>query len=129
MARHNSSGNGRFYSVIFVVCFLAVGIPFWSIPYNELNVPNGFFGPGAVVVFVVALLMGLRGKTPFGKTILIPGLAMPAALMARVVVEGVLVDASHHNLWPLALIIAIVFSALVAGGGAVVGVLLSRFGR
>ena len=48
-----------------------------------------------------------------------------AALMLRVVVEGIQ-DPSRHNLWPLALIIVVVLGVVVAAPGAVVARLLSR---
>ena len=62
----------------FVAGFFAVGVPYWLIPYNAINLPDAVIGAGLVVVAA-------------------------AAALARVVVEGIQ-DSISHNLWPLAII-------------------------
>jgi hypothetical protein len=47
------------------------------------------------------------------------GSAVPAVVMARVVVDG-LRDSTSHNLWPLEVVIA----TFVGGAAALIGVLL-----
>jgi len=110
----------------FFLCFFVAGIPFWLIPYSKVTVPNSFFGIGAVVVFFMAMVLAFRFG--FRKALLVPGLAFPAVLMARVVVEGIM-DPSRHNLWPLALIITVLTGLVVAGSGATLGWLASRLLR
>lgn len=110
----------------FLLCFLAAGIPFWRIPYSEVSVPNAFYGVGVIVVFVAAAVLAYRFGVIEG--LRWSGLVLPAVLMARVVVEGVL-DPTRHNLWPLALVIALVLGVAVAGAGAALGWLASRLRR
>jgi len=124
----NQSDSRKVRMIAFAVCFFAAGVPFWMIPYSQVTVPNGFFGLGLVVVVVVAAVLGMLFRTRFIWSVLIPGLALPAALMARVIVEGV-IDPTRHNLWPLALVIALVLGLAVATPGAVVGWLLARTSR
>jgi len=112
----------------FLLCFLVVGVPFWSIPYSKVTVPNSFYGLGVLAVFVAATLLCSRFRFSFRRGLAVPALAFPAALMARVVVEG-LMDPSRHNLWPLALIIAMVLGVVVAGSGALLGWLAVRLLR
>jgi hypothetical protein len=107
----------------FLLCFLITGIPFWIIPYSNLTLPNSFFGIGIFAVFLVALVLAYR--VGFKKGLLVSGMVFPAVLMARVIVEG-LMEPGHHNLWPLALIITLVLSIIVAGTGAVLGWLAAR---
>lgn len=109
----------------FFLCFFAVGIPFWIIPYSQVNLPNAFYGMGVVVVFIVAVLLSATSQTNFSRALLVPGLAFPAVLMVRVVIEG-FIDPSRHNLWPFALIIALVMGIAVSGAGAFVGWLAAR---
>lgn len=110
---------------VFLACLLAVGVPFWRLPYAGVNVPDGFYGPGLLVVAIAPLLLMRFARAGFARSLLIPALAPAAALMLRVIVEG-LQDPTRHNLWPLALIIVLVMGVLVAAPGAVVGRLLSR---
>ena len=113
-------------SVAAVIAFLSVGIPFWVIPYGELNVPDGLYGPGLIVVFVSALLLRGLGVASFSRTMNVLAATVPAAVIARVVVEGSM-DPTRHNLWPLVIVIAAVVGYLVAAPGALIGHLLGRF--
>jgi protein-S-isoprenylcysteine O-methyltransferase Ste14 len=115
----------RAAAIAFVLTFFAVGIPFWSIPYSKLNVPDGLYGFGLVVAFAAAAALCATMKTTFRRAWLVVGLAVPAALMARVIVEGIL-DPTRHNLWPLALMIAAGLGLIVSCAGAVVGLVLAR---
>lgn len=115
----------RALAIAFVLTFLAVGIPFWSIPYSKANVPDGLYGFGLVVAFAAAAALCASSKTTFRRAWLVVGLAVPAVLMARVIVEGIL-DPTRHNLWPLALMIAAGLGLIVSCAGAVVGLVLAR---
>lgn len=110
----------------FLLGFAIAGIPFWRIPYSALTVPDAFYGIGVGVVFVVAAVLAYRHGALKG--LLCAALILPAVLMARVIVEGVL-DPTRHNLWPLALAIALVLGLVVAGAGAACGWLASRLLR
>ena len=112
----------------FLLSFFAAGIPFWLIPYPQLTVPDGFFSIGLAVVFAVAALLCMTSRAGFGMSVLVPAAALPAALMVRVMVEGLL-DPTRHNLWPLALVIALFLGLLVSAGGAVIGYPLARVRR
>lgn len=112
----------------FLLSFLAAGTPFWLIPYSQLTVPDGFFSPGLAVVFAVATLLCMTAKAGFGVSVLVPAVALPAAMMARVIVEGLL-DPTRHKLWPLALVIALFLGLLISGAGALIGYLLARVWR
>jgi len=112
----------------FLSCFLIVGVPFWSIPYSRVTVPNSFYGFGVLAVFVAATLLCSRFRFSFRRGLAVPALVFTAALMARVFVEG-LMDPSRHNLWPLALMIAVVLGVVVAGSGALLGWLAVRLLR
>ena len=112
--------------VVFLGCFFLAGILFWQIPYSLVTVPNSFFGFGVVVVFAGAAVLGFR--LGIAKGVMVGGVVFPAILMARVLVEGIM-DPTRHNLWPLALAIAMVLGLIVAGSGAAVGWLAGRIFR
>mgnify|MGYP001038760300 CR=1 FL=1 len=112
----------------FLLCFFLVGIPFWQIPYSRVSVPNSFFGIGALGVFVAATVLCAVFEFSFQKGLIVPGLAFPATLMIRVVIEGIM-EPGRHNLWPLALIIAALTGLVVGGAGALLGCLMARLFR
>lgn len=107
----------------FLLSFVAAGIPVWRLPYSVLTVPDAFYGFSLVVVFVAAVVLVFRHGVLQG--LLCGTLILPSVLMARVIVDGLL-DPTRHNLWPLALIIALVLGFAVAGAGASCGWLASR---
>ena len=104
----------------FVLGMGCVGLPFWLQPYNRVNVPDALYGPGLLVVGVLALVMRARGIAGFWRTSNVMAATVPAAVMARVIVEG-LADPTRHNLWPLAILIAAAVGYAAAIPGAVVG--------
>ncbi|MBX3664313.1 MAG: hypothetical protein KF834_01390 [Burkholderiales bacterium] len=107
----------------FTLAFFTVGVPFWLIPYNKVNLPDALLGPGLVVVLAAAVLArGYSGKS-FLRSALVMGLAVPAAVMARVIVEVAQRPASH-NLWPLELVIAALAGTAAGVAGALLGSLL-----
>lgn len=109
----------------FLLGFLATGIPFWMIPYSKLNVPDAFLGFGLVVVCLMAFLLTWSETASLLKSVNVMAMAMPAALMLRVIVEG-LMEPTRHNLWPLVLVITLVMGYLTALPGAGLGHLLRR---
>ena len=100
--------------------FFAVGIPYWLTPYDKLNLPSGLMGPGLLVVAITALVLRSARNVSCWRATWLVGLAVPMAVMARVIVDAVR-DPTSHNLWPLELIIALVVGFGCALPGAIVG--------
>ena len=112
--------------IAFIANFFAVGIPYWLIPYNTLNLPNALMGWGLVLVGVSALLLCACKATSFWRVVRVVGAAVPAAVLARVLVD-VVKDSTSHNLWPLEIIISSAVGCACSLAGAVVGSLMARF--
>lgn len=112
----------------FVISFFAVGIPHWQIPYAKVSLPSTLYGPGLLVVGVLAAIARAFGTARLLAVILAVGAAVPAPILVRVAVDTTK-DPTSHNLWPFEFIIAAVLGALCSSAGALVGslhVLLSR---
>lgn len=115
----------------FALAFFAVGVPYWLIPYKKLNLPDALLGAELIVVFAVAALVRVYSGKSFLRVVVVMGAAVPAVVMTRVVVDGIL-DYSAHNLWPFEVVIAILVSGAVAVPGALAGSVvlwLARRGR
>jgi hypothetical protein len=105
--------------------FLCIGVPYWIIPYNKINLPDALLGPGLLVVAAGALLVRVKGAAPFWRGTWILMAMVPAAVMARVIVDGVR-DPTSHNLWPLEVIIALLAGLVCALAGSVLGAVIAR---
>lgn len=108
----------------FVVAFLAVGLPYWPLPYAQVSLPNSLSIVSLAVVFVLAAALCAATRATIRQACVV-GAAVPAVIAARVIVE-VARDPTSHNLWPFELVIGAVVGLAVAGGGALLGRVLAR---
>jgi hypothetical protein len=127
MGNAQKRGNVRaiWLPVAFVLCFFAVGLPFWLIPYRSVNLPDALIAPGIFMVAAAALVLRVLGVS-FWKVTGVMGAAVPAAVLARVIVDGVR-DPTSHNLWPLEVVIALLMGLACAFAGVLAGSLVRLF--
>jgi hypothetical protein len=71
----------------FVIGFIAVGLPYWQIPYAKVSLPSTLYGMGLVVVGVLAAAARAVGKARLLAVILAVGAAVPAPILARIAVD------------------------------------------
>lgn len=116
--------KSHWLSVSVTASFLAVGIPYWLIPYNKLSLPDTLLTPGLLAVVISALLLRMYGVGSFWRVSSMIGMSVGAAVMARVLV-GVVQDPTSHNLWPLEVVIALMVGLSCAVAGAIVGNLIA----
>src|ERR1044072_2293989 len=105
---------------VFLAAFLAIGIPYWIIPYDQVSMPNTFYGIGLFVVTLAAAAGRAFGRVNLVTAMLVAGAAVPAAVIARVAVETT-GDPTSHNLWPFEVIIAMVVGMVSSLMGALAG--------
>jgi hypothetical protein len=108
--------------------FLVIGLPYWSLPYQGLNLPNALLTPSLIVVPLAALLIRSFAVARTVLAIIIAGASVPATVMTRVMVEC-LQDGTRHNLWPFELVIALVLGFGAALPGALLGLLVASVAR
>lgn len=115
-------GKSRWHLVLFaaIVSFLAVGIPFWQIPYSKVNLPDAMLGFGLIVVAASALSLRASGVARTWRAIWAMGVVPAAADMARVIVECMR-DPTSHNLWPFEIAIALGLGFICSTAGTLVG--------
>lgn len=117
----NSPVNPRVATTAaFLVAFLAVGVPYWRVPYAQLSLPSSLWGPALIVVGVVAALLRFAGGARFWPATLIVAASVPAAIIVRIVLDASS-DPASHNLWPIEVGIAVCIGFLVALLGALAG--------
>jgi hypothetical protein len=107
----------------FLAAFLTVGVPYWLVPYDKLNLPDALLGAGLLVVIAAAALARAYVGRPFLRVVAVMGSAVPAVVMARVVVDGFR-DSTSHNLWPFEVVIAVFVGGLAALAGTLLGSLM-----
>ena len=111
--------------VAYLLGFLAAGIPYWLIPYHQVNLPSALISPGLLVVVLAALILRAMSVASFWKVVRILGTTLAAAVLARVIVEGMR-DPSSHNLWPFEILIALLLGFACSVAGAMAGSVVVR---
>jgi hypothetical protein len=109
----------------FTVALMSVGIPYWIIPYNQVNLPSALLAPGLLVVAIAALLLCMCRVASFWKTTLVMASSPAAVVMLRVLVDATR-DPTSHNLWPLEVVIAMIVGVATALPGAVLGLFINK---
>jgi hypothetical protein len=71
----------------FIAGFFCVGILYWQVAYSQVSLPDALYGFGLLAVSILAAAARAFGKARIARVILIAGAAVPAAVLARVVVE------------------------------------------
>ena len=104
----------------FVIALVAVGIPYWRIPYAQVALPNSIFNFGLLVTLLAPIWLRGVVRTSFAKAFMAVGLAAPAAIILRIVLETS-ADPTSHNLWPLEVILTAGVSVALAFVGAMLG--------
>lgn len=68
----------------FLSCTLVVGLPYWAIPYTQVSLPGSLLALRLLVVPIAAFVLRLPLRSSFLAALAAPGLAVPAAVLARV---------------------------------------------
>ena len=112
----------------FTAAFFTVGVPYWLIPYNTLNLPDSVLSAGLLVVIAAAALVRVFSGRHFWRVVAVMGSVVPAVIMVRVVVDG-LRDSTSHNLWPFEVVIAVFVGGVASLAGTLVGSVVLRLSR
>jgi len=107
----------------FFIAFVAVGFAHWQLPYDKVSLPNSLCGPGLVAVGLIAMMLRAFGTGRFLTIWWLIAATVPAAVMARVLLETSR-DPTSHNLWPLEILIALAVGLVCALLGTALGSLL-----
>jgi hypothetical protein len=107
-------------SVSFVGCFLAIGIPYWALPYSQVSLPNTLYGLGLILLFALSAAIRFTASAGTVATIATMAASVAGVVMARVAVDTA-ADPTSHNLWPFELVIAAFVGIFAAAVGALSG--------
>lgn len=112
-------------AIAFIASFVAVGLPYWRIPYRDVSLPHALPIPGLIITGLAAFAICAYRVSGFWKAVGIIGASVPSAVALRILVDtsG---DPTSHNLWPVELVIAGFLGVACAGAGASLGVGTAR---
>jgi hypothetical protein len=106
----------------FGYCFAVGGWIWWRDSYQEY-LHAGFHWETLPLIAGVAFSLSWLLDVGIIPSALVPGSALPAIILARVVVDCVH-DPTNHNLWPLEVGAAFIFGMMTAFPAATIGRLL-----
>lgn len=118
------SATKQHLMIAFFLSFFAVGIPYWRIPYNTVNLPEALPVFGLIVVGGVAMILRLRTTATFWQIVKVITASVPASVFARVIWDG-FKDPSSHNLWPFEIAVVLPVGFACAFAGALAGSLIA----
>lgn len=96
----------------FAAVVLAAGIPYWRLPYDEINRGHFAILPGALLLGFLTLLL-VAAEVARVKAIAVTMLLCVPAIDVVSIVKDTTADPTSHNLWPFELAIAAISGALV----------------
>ncbi|MBR0830755.1 hypothetical protein JQ596_35155 [Bradyrhizobium manausense] len=96
----------------FAVVVLAAGIPYWRLPYAEIN--RGHFAvlPGAILLGFLTLILVVAAVARVKLIAVAMLLAVPAIDIVSIA-KDTAADPTSHNLWPFEFVIAALSGAAV----------------
>ena len=109
----------------FAIAFLAIGLTYWPIPYAQADLPGDLSNIALLIVATLAAVARVAGRSGLLASCAAVGASVPAAILARVVVETA-ADPTSHNLWPFEVVIAGGAGFACALAGALVGGFVAR---
>ncbi len=107
-----------------IICYLAMGIPYWKIPYSSVSLPDSLYDTGLWLVIAGAAAFRLYGLSFLWAAVSF-GLVAPTVVATRIIMETAR-DSSTHNLFPFEIAIAIIVGFFAAAFGAVIGMVIER---
>lgn len=114
-----------YLALAFVISMLAIGIPYWLIPYQQVGLPSTLYTPALAVPVLAAFLLRFLRMVSLGKVVWVLATSLATAVMLRVMVETSQ-DPTSHNLWPFELIMAEVLGLLCVLPAAVLGGIMAQ---
>lgn len=114
------TGFRWFRSACSVVGGIAIGLSYWTKPYDQVSLPDGLLGPGLLLVIASAAALQFQEPRRWRSTFLIMTLAPVGTVIVRIVLD-VLRDPTSHNLLPFELAIAGVVGGLAVAIGMGLG--------
>jgi hypothetical protein len=104
----------------FVIAFLAIGIPYWHIPYGEFDFSQVELLPGAIFLAVATLALIAREAMP-ARWVMGVMLGCAPLIDLVVIVRDTSADARTHIMAPFELIAAAALGACFVLPGAALG--------
>jgi hypothetical protein len=107
----------------FAIAFVAIGVPYWRIAYNQFDLSHVELLPGAIFLGIATLALIAAQAAPARWVI---GLMLACAPLIDLVaiVRDTSTDATTHNLAPFELVAAAVLGAAFVLPGAAIGLVL-----
>jgi hypothetical protein len=112
----------------FVIAVLAIGIPYWRIPYNQVDLSHVELLPGAIFMGLATLALTAAQAMP-ARWVMGAMFAIVPLVDLVSIVRDTSADATTHNMAPFELIAASLLGAGFVLPGAGIGLLIRARAR
>jgi len=116
---------GRWAGTVFTTAFVVAVVLCWPALEAKQSLPDALYGLPIALVVATALLDALISRRPFRRALWLATAVLPAAVLARVVVDG-LRDGPSHAMWLIEIATAFGVGLPAALAGAALGGLALR---
>jgi len=110
------------------IAFLAIGIPYWRIPYNQFDLSHAELLPGAIFLTLASLALIAVQAAP-ARWVMGGMLAVAPFVDLVAIVRDTSADATTHNMAPFELIAAAALGACFVLPGAAIGLAIRARAR
>lgn len=110
------------------IAFLAIGMPYWRIPYNQFDLSHVELLPGAIFLALASLALIAVQAAP-ARWVMGAMLAVAPFVDLVSIVRDTSTDATTHNMAPFELIAAAALGACFVLPGAAIGLVIRARAR
>lgn len=103
-------------AIAAIACLATAGVPYWRVPYSQLQLPTSLVGPGLLVTALAAGLLHWSHPLRWRLALAATGGAIVAIVVLRIALD-VARDPTTHNLFPFELLLAALVGTAAAGIG------------
>jgi len=116
------------YALAFVAATLAIGVAYWSIPYDQFDASHVEVLPGAILLSLLTMMLIGKGDPKARTAFLVMSMVAPTVDLIAIV-HDTSIDPTTHNLAPFELIIAWLIGAAFVLPGLALGLALRAWNR
>lgn len=109
----------------FVIAFFAIGIPWWSMPYLQIEPTSPAIVPGEMLLVLLTAWAAAQPGASLRGVLALMGMVLPLVDIVSII-HDTAIDPTTHNLAPIEVVMMAVFGLMMVVPGLILGLLARR---